>query len=68
MMRLLLRTDEKALRAAACRIALERGIWTFRQGNPGQSPQTRMVELSVGDASLEIPAAEVAEVVAALVG
>jgi hypothetical protein len=63
MMRLLLRTDEKALRTAACRVARERGVWTFKQSAPGYSAATRMVELSVGDASLEIPAAEVADII-----
>lgn len=67
MMRLLLRVEEKALRAAACRIARERGVWTFRQSAPGQSPSVRMVELSVGDATLGFDPQEVAEIIEELV-
>ena len=66
MMRLLLRVDEKALRAAACRIAREQGIYTFAWSGPGQSPSTRMVELSVGDATLEFTPREAAAVIGGL--
>ena len=67
MMRLLLHVEEKALRAAACRIARERGVWTFKQSAPGQSPSVRMVELSVGDATLGFDPQEVAEIIGELV-
>jgi threonine aldolase len=67
MMRLLLRVDEKGLRAAACRIARDRGVYTFRWSGPGQSPATRMVELSVGDATLAFKPREVAGIVGELV-
>jgi threonine aldolase len=66
MMRLLLRTDEKELRAAACRIAREQGVYTFKWSAPGQSASTRMVELSVGDATLEFKPREAARIIAAL--
>jgi threonine aldolase len=68
MMRLLLRTDEKGLRAAACRIARDRGVYTFKWSGPGQSPATRMVELSVGDATLGFKPGEAAEIIGELVG
>lgn len=67
MMRLLLRNDEKGLRAAACRIAREEGVYTFKWSAPGQSPSTRMVELSVGDATLELKPREAAGIIGALV-
>jgi threonine aldolase len=67
MMRLLLRVDEKALRAAACRIARERGVYTFKWSGPGQSRSTRMVELSVGDATQAFKPQEVADIIAELV-
>src|SRR6185369_6850774 len=63
MMRLLLRADEKGLRAAACRIARERGVYTFKASGPGQSAAVRMVELSVGDATLDFAPREVADLV-----
>jgi threonine aldolase len=66
MMRLLLRVDEKALRAAACRIARERGVYTFKWTGPGQSPATRMVELTVGDATLKFEPQEVADIIGEL--
>jgi threonine aldolase len=68
MMRLLLRVDEKRLRAATCRVARERGVFTFPWNEPGQAPAMRLVELSVGDATLQLKPREVAEIVAELVG
>lgn len=67
MMRILLRVQDKAFRAAACRIARERGIYTFRATMPAQSRTMRMVELSVGDKTLELTPKEIAEVVKELV-
>jgi len=67
MMRLLLRVDEKSLRAAACRIARERGIYTFGWNGPAQSRAVRMVELTVGDATLEFEPREVAGIMEELV-
>ena len=67
MMRILLRVEEKAFKAAACRIARERGVYTFRWSGPGQSRSMRMVELSVGDATLGLKPREIAEIVAELV-
>jgi threonine aldolase len=67
MMHLLLRVDEKAMRAAACRIARDRGIYTWARSVPGQSRSTRVVEFTVGDATLAFKPGEVAEIIAELV-
>jgi len=67
MMRLLLRAEEDALKAAACRIARKRGIYTWPQSMAGPTPALRMLELTVGDATLAFAADEVAGLVAALV-
>jgi len=66
MMRLLLSTDEMRLRKAACRIARERGVYTFAWNGPAQSATKRMVELTVGDATLGFKPQEAAEIVAEL--
>jgi threonine aldolase len=66
MMRILLGVEEGALKASACRIARERGIYTFRWSGPGQLRSTRMVELSVGDATLAFKPQEVADLVGEL--
>jgi threonine aldolase len=67
MMRLLLRTDQKRLDANACRIAREQGIYTFKWSGEGYTASTRLVELTVGDATLGFEPREVARVVAELV-
>jgi threonine aldolase len=66
MMHLLLRVGEERLRANACRIARERGVYTFAKGMPSQSPSRRTVELGVGDATLAFEPGEVAELVGEL--
>jgi threonine aldolase len=66
MMRILLAVDEKALKANACRIARERGVYTFRWSGAGQLASTRMVELSVGDQALAFEPQEVADIVGEL--
>ena len=66
MMRLLLHVDEKAFKAAACRIARDQGVYTFKWSGPGYSPATRMVELTVGDATLGFEPTEVAQIIRAL--
>jgi len=60
MMHLHLRVEPKALAAAAVRIARERGIFTFARTMPGPTPSVRMVELAVGDATLQLAPREVA--------
>ena len=67
MMHILMRVQDKAFMAAAARIARERGIYTFRATMPAQSRTTRIVELSVGDKTLELTPSEVAAVVKELV-
>jgi len=67
MMRLLLTVDEKRLRRNACRIAREQGVYTLKWSGPGFTPSTRMVELTVGDATLAFKPREVADLVAELV-
>ena len=66
MMHLFLRTDETRFKAAACRIARERGVYTWPQSTPGPTPSTRKVEFTVGDATLGFAPAEAAEIVAEL--
>jgi threonine aldolase len=66
MMRLLLRVDEKTLNANACRIAREQGIYTFKWSGEGYTRSTRLVELTVGDATLGFKPREVADLVAQL--
>jgi threonine aldolase len=66
MMRLQLRVDEKAMRAAACRIARDRGVFTWPMSFPGATPSTRVVEFTVGDATLKFSAAEAARIIGEL--
>jgi hypothetical protein len=67
MMHLLLRGDDASIRAAACRSARDRGIWTFGRTSPAQSPSMRIVEYGVGDASLTFSPKEIASLVGELV-
>lgn len=66
MMHLHLRVGEDAFRAAACRIARERAVFTFPRSAPGLLPSVRVVEFTVGDATLEFTPGEVAEIIAEL--
>ena len=66
MMHLYLRVKDGAFRAAACRIARERGVFTFPASRPGPTPAVRMVEFTVGDATLAFKPKEAAEVIAEL--
>jgi hypothetical protein len=67
MMHLYLRTDEKSLKKAAVRLARERGIYTWASSSAGPAPSTRVVEFTVGDATLGFKPREVADVIAELV-
>jgi threonine aldolase len=67
MMHLYLRVDEKALKAAAARIARERGIFTWPGSAPGQGARTRVLEFTVGDSTLTFKAQEVAGLIAEVV-
>jgi threonine aldolase len=66
MMRLVLAVEERRLRRNVCRVARERGVYTFRWNGPAYVPSTRMVELTVGDATLAFAPREVAELVVEL--
>ncbi len=67
MMHLHLRVEEKAFLAAALRIAREQSVFTWPRTDPGDEPAIRMVELAVGDATLEFAPDEVASIVRQLV-
>jgi threonine aldolase len=67
MMHVHLRVDPKLIPARAVRIAQRRSIFTFARTMPGPTPAVRVVELVVGDATLELSPDEVAEVFAELV-
>ena len=60
MMHLHLRVDDKAFMAAARRVAEEQSVFTWPRTAAGASPSTRVVELTVGDATLEFTPDEVA--------
>jgi len=67
MMHLHLRVEEKAFLTAARRIAEEQGIFTWSRSVPGDSPPIRVVELVVGDATLEFAPEQVGAIVRQLV-
>ena len=67
MMHLHLRVDEKAFLASARRIAEEQSVFTWARTSPGDTPSIRVVELTVGDATLEFTPDEVAGIVEQLV-
>jgi threonine aldolase len=67
MMHLHLRVDEKAFLTAARRIAEEQSIFTWPRTSPGATPSTRVVEFTVGDATLHFNPDEVAGIVEQLV-
>jgi threonine aldolase len=67
MMHLHLHVDDATLRANACRIARERGVYTFAQSAPGHAPSMRKIEFTVGDATLGFKADEAATILGELV-
>lgn len=67
MMHLHLRVDADAFLEAARRIAEEQGIFTWARTSDGETPGIRVVELTVGDATLGFTPDEVAGIVAQLV-
>ncbi len=67
MMHLHIRVEENAFLRAAVRIAEDDGIFTWAGTSPGLTPATRVIEFTVGDATLEFTAAEVAGLVERLV-
>jgi threonine aldolase len=50
------------------RLAVEDKVWTWGRSTPGVAPNQQWVELSVGDAALEMAPAEFAKVISAFVG
>ena len=67
MLHLLLRTDPDAF-AAAVRTLAEGGLWTWERAMPTGDPGVVRVELSVGDATMALPVAEIRAAIAALAG
>jgi threonine aldolase len=68
MMHIHLRATEEGFKAAACRIAREKGIYTWARSSPAPLPEMRSVELTVGDATLRLEPAEIAGILGGLVG
>jgi threonine aldolase len=67
MLHLLLRTSPDAFAAVVRTLAAD-GLWTWEKAQPTGDPGTVRVELSVGDATMALPVAEVRSAVAALAG
>ncbi len=67
MMHLMLSTTAERFAAAARKLAADQGIWTWPEAAPTLDPAVQRVELSVGDATLELTPGEVRDVFAALV-
>lgn len=67
MMHLHLGVAEESFMKAALRIARDRSVFTWPGSMPGPTPSTRIVEFTVGDATLEIKPKEAAAIIAELV-
>lgn len=67
MLHLSVRTTEAAFRAQTIRIATTEGLWTWPGCWATDRPMWRRVELSVGEATLEMPAVRIADLVAQLI-
>ena len=61
------RRSEEAFVAAARRLTQEQGLFTWARSMPGATPSLRVVELTVGDATLGFTPDEVAAVIRQLV-
>ena len=68
MLHLLLRTSPEQFVAAARRLAVEDGLWTWPRAAPTGDPAVQRVEMPVGDATLALSLDEVRDAVAALAG
>ncbi len=68
MMHIHLRTSEEAFDAGVRRLATEQKLWAFGGSMPTDTPGIRRAELYIGDATLELSPAEVADAVSALLG
>jgi hypothetical protein len=62
--RLLLETTRQGFAAAARKLATDRATWTWASAMPTLDPGVQRVELSVGDATCALSAAEVADMIA----
>jgi len=62
MMHLHIRVDEEAFLTAAYRLATEQGIFTWSRTASADTPSVRVVELTVGDATLTFSPVEVARI------
>jgi threonine aldolase len=67
MMHLHLRVEAEAFLAAARHLAEEQSLFTWARTSPGATPAIRVVELTVGDATLAFAPDEVAEILERLV-
>ncbi len=67
MMHLHLKVEETAFLRSAAQIAESEGIFTWAGSSPGLTPSTRVIEFTVGDATLEFTADEAAGLVERLV-
>jgi threonine aldolase len=67
MFHLHLNVPEGDLKASMLRVAEEEGIWTWKSSFPGTHPDWQIVELTVGDSTLEFEPGEVRELIARLV-
>lgn len=68
MLHLQLHADDEQLTAAVRRLATQEKLWTFPRWATTGLPGVARVELSVGDATMELSPAEVRDALAALVG
>jgi len=67
MLHVRLSTTVDGLRTSAMRVARTDRVWTFARPFASEGPTLQRCELSVGDATLELSAAEVAELLGRLV-
>lgn len=66
MFHIYLKTTPAAVSTGIRRLATEQKLWAFGGSAPADVPGYRALELSVGDATLEFTADEVAQVVRSL--
>jgi threonine aldolase len=62
-MHLHLRTTKERFDASVRAIAEETGVWTWNGSSPADTPSVQIVELAVGDATLDFPPEEVVKIV-----
>ncbi|GAC1412326.1 MAG: aminotransferase class I/II-fold pyridoxal phosphate-dependent enzyme [Actinomycetota bacterium] len=67
MMHLHLRVSKEAFLDGVRRVAEEDGIWTWPGSDQGASPSIRVVEMSIGDATLKLSPQQIAQCIEKLV-